>query len=91
MPSADCHSALYSRHDRPRPDVAQRLPRVVLSAPFPRSGGVAGPLRAPRGAQLHPLAQQRPQHLALRRHCLLCRALPQGQLRELYIYDTVWL
>lgn len=79
MPSADGHPPLHPRYDRPRPHVPQRVPRVLIPAPLPGAAGFRGALRAPRGAQLRPLAPLRPQHLALRRHRLLRRALPQGK------------
>lgn len=79
VPSADGHPALHPRHDRPCPDVPKRLPCLLFPPPFPRPVGVRGALRAPRGAQLRPLASLRPQHLAVRRHRLLRGALPQGE------------
>ena len=79
MPSADGHPALHPRHDRPCPDVSKRLPCLLCSPPFARPAGVRGALRAPRGAQLRPLASLRPQHLALCCHSLLRGALPQGE------------
>lgn len=92
MPPANGHPALHPRHDRPCHDVPKRFPRLLFSAPFPRPAGVHGALCSARGAELCPLAQLRPQHLALRRHSLLRGALPQGKdgefLLTLYLFRT---
>ena len=91
MPSADGHPALHPRHDRPRPDVPQRLPRVLGSPPLPCPPGVPGTVCPPCGAELHPVAPLRPEHLAVRRHRLLRGALPQGEDARLWYTTSCWV